>query len=152
MAVHFHEMTGVDPLTIDQTDMTERGDSLHDDVRYRYIVDHRPNLDGDFWETTFDSSGLRCRNAAVACVKPWCHAVTTFVAAHLDKPYVTTRPPPDPWKRWMFVTSSRQRFVARTRSSVSWVAAVCLACSLRATHRSADLSSPRFSHRISSAV
>jgi hypothetical protein len=41
MAVHFREMTGIDPLTIDQTDMTERGDSLHDDVRYRYIVDHR---------------------------------------------------------------------------------------------------------------
>jgi hypothetical protein len=40
MAVRFHEMTGIDPLTVDQTAMTERGDSLHDDPLYRYIL-HR---------------------------------------------------------------------------------------------------------------
>lgn len=38
MAVRFREMTGIDPLTIDQTWMTETADSLHEDPRYRYIV------------------------------------------------------------------------------------------------------------------
>jgi hypothetical protein len=38
MAVHFREMTGIDPLTIDQTVMTESGDTLHDDPRYRHFV------------------------------------------------------------------------------------------------------------------
>jgi hypothetical protein len=38
MAARFREMTGIDPLTIDQTWMTETADSLHEDPRYRYIV------------------------------------------------------------------------------------------------------------------
>lgn len=38
MAVRFREMTGIDPLTIDQPSMTQAGDSLHDDPRYRFIV------------------------------------------------------------------------------------------------------------------
>jgi hypothetical protein len=38
MAVRFHELTGINPLTVDQTWMTETADSLHEDPRYRYIV------------------------------------------------------------------------------------------------------------------
>ncbi len=38
MAVRFRDMTGIDPLTIDQTLMTEAGDTLHEDPRYRYIL------------------------------------------------------------------------------------------------------------------
>jgi hypothetical protein len=38
MAVRFREMTGIDPLTVDQTWMTETSDSLHEDPRYRYII------------------------------------------------------------------------------------------------------------------
>ena len=38
MAVRFREMTGIDPLTVDQTTMSEKGDSLHDDPLYRYVL------------------------------------------------------------------------------------------------------------------
>jgi hypothetical protein len=40
MAIRFREMTGIDPLTIDQTAMMQQSDTLFDDPRYRHIV-HR---------------------------------------------------------------------------------------------------------------
>lgn len=38
MAIRFHEMTGIDPLTVDQTTMTEQADTTLDDYRYRFLM------------------------------------------------------------------------------------------------------------------
>jgi hypothetical protein len=38
MAIRFHEMTGIDPLTVDQTVMTEQADTTLDDYRYRFLM------------------------------------------------------------------------------------------------------------------
>lgn len=38
MAVRFREMTGIDPLTVDQTTLTEQADTSYDDSRYRYLM------------------------------------------------------------------------------------------------------------------
>jgi hypothetical protein len=40
MAIRFHEMTGIDPLTIDQVTMTEQADTTYEDVRYRFLMKH----------------------------------------------------------------------------------------------------------------
>lgn len=40
MAIRFHEMTGIDPLTVDQTTMTEQADTTLDDYRYRFLMKH----------------------------------------------------------------------------------------------------------------
>src|SRR4051812_38455138 len=38
MAIRFHEMTGIDPLTVDQVAMTEQADTTLDDHRYRFLM------------------------------------------------------------------------------------------------------------------
>ncbi len=38
MAVHFRELTGIDPLTVDQTVLTERADTTFDDNRYLFLM------------------------------------------------------------------------------------------------------------------
>jgi hypothetical protein len=38
MAIRFHEMTGIDPLTVDQTAMTEQADTTLDEHRYRFLM------------------------------------------------------------------------------------------------------------------
>jgi hypothetical protein len=38
MAVRFREMTGIDPLTVDQTVMTEQADTTYEDHRYRFLM------------------------------------------------------------------------------------------------------------------
>jgi hypothetical protein len=38
MAVHFRELTGIDPLTVDQTVLTERADTTFDDNRYVFLM------------------------------------------------------------------------------------------------------------------
>jgi hypothetical protein len=40
MAIRFHDMTGIDPLTVDQTTMTEQADTTLDDFRYRFLMKH----------------------------------------------------------------------------------------------------------------
>jgi hypothetical protein len=38
MAVRFRELTGIDPLTVDQTAMTEQADTTYEDYRYRFLM------------------------------------------------------------------------------------------------------------------
>jgi hypothetical protein len=38
MAMRFRELTGIDPLTVDQTVMTEQADTTYEDDRYRYLM------------------------------------------------------------------------------------------------------------------
>lgn len=38
MALRFHELTGIDPLTIDQTLMTEQADTTYEDTRYTFLM------------------------------------------------------------------------------------------------------------------
>jgi hypothetical protein len=40
MAVRFRELTGIDPLTVDQTVMTDMGKRSLEDTRYTYVVEH----------------------------------------------------------------------------------------------------------------
>jgi hypothetical protein len=40
MAVRFRELTGIDPLTVDQTRMTEQADTTYEDFRYRFLMKH----------------------------------------------------------------------------------------------------------------
>ena len=40
MAVRFRELTGIDPLTVDQTTMTEQADTTYEDFRYRFLMKH----------------------------------------------------------------------------------------------------------------
>ncbi len=40
MAVRFRELTGIDPLTVDQTTMTEQADTTYEDYRYRFLMKH----------------------------------------------------------------------------------------------------------------
>jgi hypothetical protein len=38
MAIRFREMTGIDPLTVDQVAMTEQADTTYEDFRYRFLM------------------------------------------------------------------------------------------------------------------
>ena len=38
MAMRFRELTGIDPLTVDQTTLTEQADTTYEDSRYRYLM------------------------------------------------------------------------------------------------------------------
>lgn len=40
MAIRFRELTGIDPLTVDQTAMTEQADTTYEDPRYRFLMKH----------------------------------------------------------------------------------------------------------------
>jgi hypothetical protein len=40
MAVRFRELTGIDPLTVDQIAMTEQSDTTYEDSRYLYLMKH----------------------------------------------------------------------------------------------------------------
>lgn len=40
MAVRFRELTGLDPLTVDQTAMTEQADTTYENSRYRFLMKH----------------------------------------------------------------------------------------------------------------
>jgi hypothetical protein len=40
MAVRFRELTGIDPLTVDQTAMTEQSDTTYEDSRYLFLMKH----------------------------------------------------------------------------------------------------------------
>jgi hypothetical protein len=40
MAVRFRELTGIDPLTVDQTAMTEQADTTYEDSRYLFLMQH----------------------------------------------------------------------------------------------------------------
>lgn len=40
MAVRFRELSGIDPLTVDQTAMTEESDTTYEDSRYLFLMKH----------------------------------------------------------------------------------------------------------------
>jgi hypothetical protein len=40
MAMWFREITGIDPLTVDQTAMTEQADTTYEDSRYLFLMKH----------------------------------------------------------------------------------------------------------------
>ena len=93
MAVRFRELTGIDPLTVDQTTLTEQADTTYEDSRYRFLM-RRVRRQAPFV--------LRNRDSTVWSARPGVHDVTVIHPRAVNRAF---RP------NWLWALGGRRAYL-----------------------------------------